>query len=237
MTAGDNVNMWHATLRNYHDCYGPTWGRFRGRTRPVPGNHDYTTPKARDYFAYFGRRAGPKGRGYYAFDAGAWRIYALDSNCAIGRRCRKGSAQYRWLQSDLSKHPRACVMAVWHHPLFSSGRPDHDRIRPLVRLLHGAGAEIIVNAHHHLYERFAPARPSGAVDREHGLRQFIVGTGGAPHSSFGQGRWPHSQRRTSRTHGVLKLALGSEGYTWRFLRARGRPFDYRGEGTFHEPPP
>lgn len=236
LTAGDNVYQ-RGTRARFRACYGPSWGRFRARTRPVPGNHDRATPGAAGYFAYFGQRAGPPGRGYYAFDVGpGWRVYALDSTrCAI-EGCDQGSAQYRWLRQDLEHHPRACSLAVLHHPHYSSGRHGNSGFtRPLLRLLYEAGAEIVVNGHDHVYERFAPARPWGRIDYQHGLRQFIVGTGGAPLYGWKRGRPAHSRARQNRMHGVLQLDLSTDGYGWRFLPVRGSYRD-RGQGSCHAPP-
>ena len=52
---------------NFEECYGPSWGRFKERTRPVPGNHEYFTEGARGYFEYFGEAAGDPEEGYYSY--------------------------------------------------------------------------------------------------------------------------------------------------------------------------
>jgi hypothetical protein len=237
MTAGDNVYDL-GTEDEFEACYGPTWGRVRERTRPVPGNHDYGTPGAAGYFRYFGQRAGPVGRGWYAFDHGTWRIYALDSDCELTGQCRRGTRQYRWLKGDLAKHPRRCVMAVLHHPAFSSGpHGNSKRTMPLLNLLYRAGAELVVNGHDHIYERFAPARPWGGRSQAHGMRQFIVGTGGAPLYGWKpEGRPAHSVVRQNEVHGVLRLDLRWDGYAWRFLPVAGARFDDTGTGTCHGAP-
>src|SRR5207247_3609653 len=59
---GDNAYP-DGTSSDYTNCYNPTWGRHKARTRPVPGNHDYNTPGASGYFNYFGATAGPPGNG------------------------------------------------------------------------------------------------------------------------------------------------------------------------------
>jgi 3',5'-cyclic AMP phosphodiesterase CpdA len=165
-------------------------------------------------------------------------VYALDSNCAAGGGCRKGTPQYRWLKADLAAHPVACSMAVMHHPTFSSGRHSNNvATMPLVSLLYRAGVEIVVNGHDHIYERFAPARPWGRVDLARGIRQFIVGTGGAGLYPFRAARPPHSERRQNRVHGVLRLALGEDSYAWRFLPVRAGAFGDRGTGSCHDPAP
>jgi alkaline phosphatase len=236
MTAGDNVYQL-GTLDEFQRCYGPSWGRFLARTRPVLGNHDYAKPGAAGYFAYFGSRAGPAGRGYYAFDLGAWRVYALDSDCSYGDRCSEDSAQYRWLATDLARDGSRCSLAVLHHPHYSSGpRGNSNQTRPLLNVLHHYGVEIVINGHDHLYERFAPARPWGKVDRAHGFRQFIVGTGGAPLYPFRMGRPRHSVVRQARTHGVLQLTLAADGYAWEFLPVRRGTFTDTGQADCHDPP-
>ena len=240
MTAGDNAYP-RGSGAQCRDCYGPTWGRFRARTRPALGNHDWATAGAAGYFDYFGSRAGPGRRGWYAFNAGTWRIYVLDSMlCFIGTRqesgCTRGSPQYGWLANDLQEHPRACVMAVMHHPRFSSGPHGNTvRTRPLLGLLYRAGAEIVVNGHDHVYERFARARPDGAPDDASGLRQFIVGTGGGGLYGLDDVAAPNSEVRDNSSYGVLRLRLGSDGYSWRFRRVRGAGGDRGAELCHGEP--
>jgi len=127
-------------------------------------------------------------------------------------------------------------MAVLHHPHFSSGQHGNvSSTRPLLRLLYRAGAEIVINGHDHIYERFAPARTWGKVDPRHGIRQFIVGTGGAPLYGWRRGRPAHSRKRQNRVHGVLRLELRADGYAWEFLAVSGR-FEDRGDGICHGPP-
>ena len=173
------------TAAQYRDCYGPTWGTFISRTHPAPGNHDYQTTGAAGYYAYFGSRAGTAGQGWYAYDAGSWRVYSLNSNCgAVG--CAAGSAQEQWLAADLAANPRTCVAAVWHAPAFSSGSGGNSSaMRAMWNDLYAAHAELIINAHDDDYERFAPQTPAGAKSTSAGIREFVVGTGGAPLQPFG----------------------------------------------------
>src|SRR5204863_7457613 len=98
---------------NYKSCYAPSWGGFSNRTMPVPGNHDYyLNPGAAGYFGYFGSAAGPSGLGYYAYNAGAWRIYALDSEFAPTSTAYAN--EYAWLEHDLATNPAHCVLDIWH---------------------------------------------------------------------------------------------------------------------------
>jgi hypothetical protein len=227
--AGD-VAYPSGTTSQFTSCYGPTWGRWKLRTYPTPGNHEYHTSGAKPYFAYFGARAGTPGKGWYAYDLGTWRIYSLNSNCSSVGGCGAGSEQERWLRADLAAHPRACVAAVWHHPLFSSGEHGGNaQVRALWTALEDAGADLVLNGHDHDYERFAPQDAAG-VPRVGGIREFVVGTGGAALRPF---RTPlaNSQLRNATTHGVLKLTLRSGGYDWLFVPVAGRTFTDAGSGT------
>jgi hypothetical protein len=222
---GDNAYP-DGTAADYRNCYDPAWGRHRNRTRPVPGNHEYHTAGAAPYFDYFSGAAGPYGIGYYSFDLSAWHVVALNSNISADR----GSAQAAWLRQDLAAHPSACTLAYWHHPLFSSGGyGDSVQMRELWRILYAAGAEVVLNGHEHLYERFAAQDPDGGPDPARGIRQFTVGTGGTPLRERATFR-SNSEALIS-AHGVLKLALSGGGYDWEFIPVSG-PGDW-GSGTCH----
>jgi acid phosphatase type 7 len=219
-------------LSAYRTAYRPTWGRFDGIVHPVTGNHEYSTRGAAGYFAYFGRRGGAPGRGYYSFDLGGWHLVALNSNCAIVS-CATGSAQVRWLRADLAAHRSQCTLAYWHHPRFSSGPHGNDlAVGPLWSALYAGGADLVLNGHDHDYERFAPQTPAGRADPRRGIREFVVGTGGRSH-------YPtlipkaNSQRRNSATFGVLALTLHRNGYSWRFVPQERSTFHDSGSGSCH----
>ncbi len=109
------------TTENFERCYGPSWGRFKERTKPVPGNHEYYTEGARGYFQYFGEAAGDPDGGYYSYELGSWHVVALNSNCEEVR-CGPGSLQTKWLNEDLAANDETrCTLAYMHHPRFSSG--------------------------------------------------------------------------------------------------------------------
>jgi hypothetical protein len=231
-TLGDNVYPDGASA-HFRDCYGPTWGKFKGRTKPTLGNHDYHNSTARPYFDYFGAKAGPRGRGYYSYDRGSWHIVALNSNCAKVGGCGFRSRQGRWLRRNLAKHRARCTLAYFHHPLFSSGEHGNEpAMRPIWRILFRANADVVVNGHDHDYERFAPQGPSGARRLKRGIREFVVGTGGAEHRPFDAIK-PHSRARNAHTSGVLKLRLSSGSYHWRFVPIAGRSYTDSGEDRCH----
>ena len=234
-TLGDNVYD-SGTAGEFRDCYAPTWGRHLARTRPSAGNHDYRTTGAAGYLAYFGTRARPDGTTWYAYDLGTWHIVVLDSNCAAVGGCGAGSPQLEWLRTDLAEHAGGNILAYWHHPRTSSGPHGTDAtVQPFWDVLWTAGADVVLNGHDHDYERFAPQDRYGRADPTHGMRQFIVGTGGAdlrPRS----GTAPHSEVFGT-THGVLRLTLRATSYSWSFLPVAGRTFSDSGTGTVHGAPP
>ena len=226
--AGDTAYP-SGTRAQFRDCFDPTWGRWRLRTSPVPGNHEYHTAGAAGYFGYFGSRAGVGGKGWYAYDLGTWRIYHLNANCSkVG--CDAASEQVRWLQADLAAHPRTCVAAVWHQPLFSSGEHgSRPAVRTLWRTLDEAGADVVLNGHDHDYERFAAQDADGRADPA-GMVEFVVGTGGAGLRPF-LTALPNSLVRDHSTHGVLKLTLRPDGYDFAFVPVAGATFRDSGSGT------
>jgi hypothetical protein len=222
---GDNAYP-SGTAQDYRDCYDATWGRHKSRTRPVPGNHEYDTASGAAYYDYFGPNAGPPGVGYYSFELGNWHVIALNSNIAVGG----ASAQGAWLRADLAGNSAKCTIAYWHFPLFSSSRHgNQEQMREFWRILYDAGADVVLSAHDHVYERFAAQDPDGTPDRERGIREFVAGTGGAPSYAFVDVK-PNSEVRMS-ANGVLRLALKSGGYDWDFIPVSG-PGD-SGSGTCH----
>jgi acid phosphatase type 7 len=216
----------------FRDCYGPSWGRHRARTRPVLGNHEYGTPGAEAYFAYFGRRANPP-NGWYTVRLGTWRVIVLNSNCGQVGGCHRGSPQEQWLRKDLAAHRRAkCTLAYWHHPRFSSGSHGNDTAyTDFWNALYAANADVVLVGHDHNYERFAPQTPAGVLDRRRGIRQFVVGTGGKSLRTFPTVE-RNSEVRDATTFGVLELTLRPKGYAWRFVPAVGS-FTDRGSGRCH----
>ncbi len=222
-TAGDNAYD-SGTYTEYTNCYDPTWGRNKARTKPVPGNHEYNTSGAAGYFQYFNSVPA-----YYAYNLGGWRIYALNSEIDGSAT----SAQVKWLQADLAANPSLCTLAYWHKPRWSSGT-EHgsDSARQtLWQVLYTAGVELVINGHEHNYERFAEMNASGAAVSP-GLREIVAGTGGQSHYGFGTAL-AASQVRNSTTFGVLKLTLRSNGYDWQFVPVPGATFTDSGSTNCH----
>jgi hypothetical protein len=229
LTLGDNTYPIGAP-KEFSDCLELSWGPLKSRIRPSPGNHDYMTTDAAGYFAYFGAAAGPGRRGYYSYELGAWHVVALNSNVDASI----GSPQYLWLQRDLADAVGArCTLAYWHHPVFSSGPHGNDpKMAEIYRLLHAAGAELVLVGHDHVYERFAPQDADGRADPERGIRSFTAGTGGARLYSWKTVR-ENSEFRDNSAHGLLRLDLEESGYRWAFVPVGGGPPRDEGRGDCH----
>ena len=230
--AGDNAYN-EGTTQQYEECYDPTWGRFKDRTRPVPGNHEFYevegTPRryGNDYYTYFGESAGRKPNGYYSYDLGEWHIIALNSELEDTIACQPMTEQQNWLKDDLKKSQRKCTLAYWHRPVFSSGHHGAQQKPPGVdpsmqqvwRILDVAGVDVVVNGHDHNYERFNPQDGDRKPDPK-GMVEFVVGTGGRKLDRSAE--VPVHLRRNSKefnrfTYGVLKLTLHPDSYDFEFI--------------------
>ena len=243
MAVGDNAYEF-GSLADYLLCYEPTWGRHKARTRPAVGNHEYLTPGAAGYFAYFFPVSAPPG-GYYSYDLGRWHVVVLNSMTQWsacppprtspddGRTCAGDLPQRLWLIADLRHHRNRCTIAYFHHPRFSSGRHGSQyEMQQLWDILYANGVDVVVSGHDHLYERFAPQDPDANLDTRRGIRQFTVGTGGAGLYEFTT-ILPNSEVRINDTHGVLALALDDSRYAWAFISATGGAVRDSGSGDCH----
>jgi hypothetical protein len=226
----------------YVQSYDLSWGRVKSITHPSVGNHEYltsggtgcdsTNTGAAGYFKYFGAAAGQQGQGYYSLDIGAWHLVALNSNCSSAGGCGTGSPQYNWLQADLAAHTTACTLAYWHIPLYSSGGRASSNMRTLWQVLYDNNADLVLEGHDHTYERFAPQNATAGLDTARGLRSFIVGTGGANHTSFTTVA-ANSEVRDASTFGILAVTLHPTSYDWQFIPEAGKTFTDSGSTSCH----
>ena len=230
LTLGDNQYPAGA-IEDFQDSYDRSWGRLKSITHPSMGNHEGL---GEGYYTYFGAAAGSRDQGYYSFDIGAWHVIALNSNteCRIVA-CDSTSDQLMWLREDLAAHPSLCTLAYWHHPRFSSGRHQNNKVMsPIWEELYASGVDVVFSGHDHDYERFAPLDVEGRVDKFRGIRSFTVGTGGAHHAEFGTIKIG-SEVRNNDTFGVLKLVLHQTGYEWEFVPEAGKLFTDKGKRRCH----
>ncbi len=239
---GDN-QYYCGGYQAFLQSYDQSWGRVKGITRPAVGNHEYLTSGGTDcnaanagaagYYRYFGAAAGDPSKGYYSYDLGAWHLIVLNSNCGAAGGCGATSPQGQWLRADLAAHQSFCTLAYWHVPLFSSGGRADSTYKTFWDALYAADADVVLAGHDHLYERFGPQRPDGTADQMRGIREFVVGTGGANHTSFTKTIFPNSEVRNDTTYGILELTLHPTSYTWRFVPEAGAAFTDGGTGQCH----
>jgi PKD repeat protein len=237
-TFGDGAYP-NGSLTDYMNCFNPSWGRHKARTRPSTGNHEYNFGQAAGapgYYAYWGAAAGDSGIGYYSYTLGAWHIVVINSSLDM----TAGSTQEQWLRADLAAHPTTCTLAYWHHPRFSSGGNGSTlETQPIWQALYDYGAEVVVNGHDHDYERFAPQTPTGALDNTNGIREFVVGTGGNSLYSWPGNPIANSEVRSNVNYGVIKFTLWPTSYDWQFIPVAGGTFTDAGSTLCHSgtPPP
>jgi hypothetical protein len=214
------------SLESFMSSYDPTWGRWRAVSHPVVGNHEYEDGLGAqgywDYWSGIGAAdgaAGPRAQGWYAYNVGSWRLIALNSNCSYVA-CNWSSRQLVFLRRQLEGYRRRCVLAYMHHPHFSSGIYEKPGgTRAIWKALYRGGADVVLNGHDHLYERFAPQRPNGTLDHKRGISQFTVGTGGYFRHAIAPPSAPHSQFAYNQGFGVLFMRLGPRRYWWSFAAA------------------
>ena len=237
-TTGDN---WYPTgsRANMERCWRPSWGDttkiIMSRIRPTVGNHDLASGFGETYYELFGDKAGEKGKGYYAYDLGAWRAIALNSeivtNAAFSVESRR--EQEEWLKNELTRNTKKCTVAYFHRPRFSSGgHAGEYRMTGLWDIMYEHNVDLILNGHDHHYERFAPQTPAGLQDTIRGIPQIVIGTGGAGLTGVRAPVERHSVQRIVGHHGILILTLGAEEYQHAFLDTQGRIWD-RAAGKCH----
>ncbi|MEN8652486.1 discoidin domain-containing protein [Streptomyces sp. 21So2-11] len=227
LTMGDNQYD-DAMISDFRAYYDTSWGKFKAKTRPVPGNHETYDPAGSlaGYKSYFGSIAYPQGKSYYSYDEGNWHFVALDSNAF------DQAAQIQWLKDDLARNKKGCIAAYFHHPLYSSGGHGNDPVgKPVWKILYGAKADLILNGHDHHYERFAPQNADGQAKAD-GIVEIVGGMGGAEPYPIEEVQ-PNSEKRISGPYGVLKLNFTDTSFGWQYVDTAGQVKDTGPTRTCH----
>ncbi len=226
----------NGTDEDFLVSYDLTWGRERARTIPVIGDHEYFSLNGEGFFNYFGTVAGDPTQGYYSLNLGAWHIVVLNSQCSnVPGGCAAGSPQETWLKNDLAANTSLCTLALWHQPYYTSSSvvtPD-TAMQPMWVDLYNANADLIVNAHAHNYERFAPQDPYGNLNTTKGIIEIVAGTGGDSLFPFNSTIAANSLVRNDTTYGVLQFTLQSSSFSWQFNPVAGSTFTDSGTQACH----
>ena len=101
--------------------------------------------------------------------------------------------------------------------------------------MYNGGVDVAMGGNYHWYERFAPLNASGQIDNTFGIRQFIVGTGGAGLSQPGT-EVATSQVLNNTTHGIIKMTLHNGSYDWQFINNGESSFTDSGTASCHGKP-
>jgi hypothetical protein len=213
--------------------YDSTWGKYKSKTYPVVGNHEYLTSGAAGYYTYWAGKGSPMEptcksncKGYYSFDIGSnWHVVVLNTNCSKVGGCGAGSSQHNWLKADLAAKSKPCIAAAFHHPLYASGADYYPGVtagKPLWDVLMQYNADVVLAGHNHVYERFDIMDSNGNIDRTNGIRSFLVGSGGKNLRSFVATPVTGSQIRNNTVYGVLRLTLHPNSYDWKFVPEAGK---------------
>lgn len=236
VTFGDNSN--DDGSEEAYGCFDrSSWGKLMSRLFPTPGNHDYDVDKILPFYYLYFPNAGPPGLGYYAYDFGGWRVYALNSEL-VSPSLRQ--QQLAWLEGELQTHAKTkCTFAYFHRPPFSSGRfASPAWTMRIFRRLYRYGVDLVATGHEHFFAALPPLNPRGIVDDRYGVPLLIAGTGGAvfferPRTlRYGD----NGELVVSRTLGILKLTLKPAGYEWAFLPVHPGGSAPSGTGTCHDNP-
>jgi acid phosphatase type 7 len=174
VTLGDNAYP-SGTTSNFNAYFHPTWGRFKSRIWPTPGNHDYQTTDANGYYTYFGAVASRSTCGFYTRALGSYwtGIFMNSERCISAQTGRLRTA----LQNGRAANKN--VALFWHKPRFAIGsKLSVSALAPWWSLADEYNVDLIFTGHEHFFASIGPRLASGAAD-PNGTREFMVGTGGA----------------------------------------------------------
>ncbi|CAI5482846.1 unnamed protein product [Closterium sp. Yama58-4] len=227
---------------SYANGNQPQWDTWQELIQPAaslrpwmtaPGNHedeaDEGAPSLNPFKAYNLRwpmpaaASGSSSNLFYSFDSGSihWVVLSCYNDYS------QGSAQYNWLQADLSKVNRSVtpwLIAVFHEAWYHSNKEHHlsgEAMRvALEKTLYDARTDVVVCGHAHSYERTVPLY-NNAQD-PCGMVHLTVGTGGDDlYTSFLSPKPSWSAfRQAAYGFGVLSVGGGaSKGEAvWRWRR-------------------
>jgi chitodextrinase len=208
---------------NWYGTPDRFFGRFRAITNPTVGNHEYLDPGAAGYFDYWDNVPH-----YFSVNVAGWHIVSLDSTGTFAQTT-PGSAQYQWLDQDLSSSSSACTIVFFHHPRWSIGQTaasgDNARIADLWSLFNQRGVDLVLNGHDHNYQRWQPLNAAGKVDPS-APTEIVIGSGGHGIQQFmGSDSRVVKGLDTLADFGALKMELNKHGVAYQFINTQGATLD------------
>ena len=216
--AGDNAYL-TGSADDYANCYEPTWGRHKSRTRPAPGNHEYSVRAGCPVLRVLRRARRTIRR----------RLLQLRSRRVahrVAQQQHRGECRVRAgtvAAGRSGRQPHVSARSPTGTTPVQLGLHGNDlQMRDIYQALYDFGADVVVTGHDHDYEQFHRQNADGVLDAN-GIREFVVGTGGTTLRPFGVIH-PNSAVRDSSAQGVLKLTLHPTSYDWNFVPIAGGVF-------------
>jgi hypothetical protein len=199
--------------------YEQEWGTFKAKTLPVLGNHELLNPpnSINAYNAYWGAQARQSTDYQYRVDLGKWSIIVVNSNYGSSNipAANKTAVQNMIAAADAEGDN---IAMAWHHPKWSSPCSGGDchgnqpKGQYWMTLAYTSGVDVVLNSHDHRWEKFAPMSGTGVASD--GVREFMIGSGGA-HPDPGDGTpIAGSQLIKGDFVGVTFFTLSDTSYSW-----------------------
>jgi hypothetical protein len=209
-----------------YELYDSTWGRFKDKSLPCPGNHDYgSSGPIAIYDDYWGSLA-PKqnGRNYVKDLECGWTLFSLDSDAGY-------EPKVTWLEEQLTALSASQkIIAFWHHPIYieEGTAVDTPNVVPMFEKLMEHRCDLVLYGHKHNYARFPRMGASGSPDSS-GPFCILVGTGGTfLNEDLGSGG---NLEVTLAEWGVLELFLEPGGFKGMFVDHTGATLDTIDDGN------
>lgn len=211
-----------ATKSLLNNCYSKYFGKYKNKTFPTVGNHEYYANEGKPYFEYFHdnlsnfknltnikihQKEKDNWPNYWRFDKDNWTFISLDTNTEDGYDLE----QIKWLEEQI-KTKKQCSILMMHHPYRSLGyRAIKEEVNKIMEKLKDNPVSIILTGHDHHYQE------SNVINK---TKHYLVGTGGITINSF-VNPIGINVKHSNFNHGYLKLVLGDNSYNSQFVTKEG----------------
>lgn len=200
---------------------------------PVIGNHEYLTLGGQPFVDVYHLPATAlrpeDDERYYSFDLGDVHVVALDSNPQMLWRVsdQVDDDMVDWLRADLAASRATWKLALFHHPIYSSGPHGGELLarQTLVEVLEDGGVDLVLNGHDHDYERTHPVWRGAQVPPEdkRAITYVVAGAGGGALYAA-NGDW-FTQVVDAKSYSFLDLTIEGCFATGNAITADGQVID------------